>query len=514
MSTRRRLRDAGAGLGAQSWATLLALGAMPLLVAELGPEGFGVLSLNLGLLNLAAVGDLGVGRAMSKYVAGADRSQTDRYFRVGAALTLAFSIPAALGLWAAAGPLGRMVAGNEVSQAATADTIAAFELTAWGLPAVLVRILLVGLLVGKGRVGALSWMSALADTVKIALGVGAALSFGSPAAVVGAYAAAAYLHAALLARGCFGGAEPLAAVRIGWDRQVVRQLLRLGSWGTASTLLRQALLQSDRWLLGWLTSLEIVGYYSVARELAARLAYVPHHVCRAYFAVFGRLYASDRPAAARAYHQARTLTAAATVGLAAGLALFAEPLLRAWIDPLTAAHAAGLLQLLAPAYLADALGQVPATAILAGAGEPRITALLWGAALGGYLALGAAGSAWFAWASPETSAAGLAVGLAISCAAASGGAALWIERRLGGAASSARGLALLLGAVMAAAAVALPIRLLAGPYLDGLIATLAAMALAYALYLAVLAGAGLLLGGFAGAPVWGAEAGHEHGASR
>ena len=65
----RIVKNVGSGLLAQAWTALLGLIALPILVRGLGAERYGLLALSLALIGFAAVADLGVGRAASKYIA-------------------------------------------------------------------------------------------------------------------------------------------------------------------------------------------------------------------------------------------------------------------------------------------------------------------------------------------------------------------------------------------------------------------------------------------------------------
>ena len=75
----RIIKNLGSGLLAQAWTVLLGLVALPVLVRGLGAEHYGLLALSLALIGFAAVADLGVGRAASKFIAeDYERNETGR----------------------------------------------------------------------------------------------------------------------------------------------------------------------------------------------------------------------------------------------------------------------------------------------------------------------------------------------------------------------------------------------------------------------------------------------------
>src|SRR5436309_15697062 len=63
------VKNVGSGLLAQAWTALLGFFALPILIRGLGAEHYGLLALSLALIGFAAVADLGVGRAASKFIA-------------------------------------------------------------------------------------------------------------------------------------------------------------------------------------------------------------------------------------------------------------------------------------------------------------------------------------------------------------------------------------------------------------------------------------------------------------
>lgn len=479
------LRNVAYGLGAQGWSALLGLAAMPILVARLGVESYALLGLNLSVMMLAATGDLGVGRAVGKFIAedAADRARNDRCVAVGLTLSLVFGLAGAA-LLAAAAPLivERVFGVGEAGLQAACD---ALYVTAATLPAVLLRILLTSVIVSRAELGRLSASTALVDTIKMGLAVAAAWAGAPLAWVLAAYGASTYLHVALLGAVVYVGRRALASPALGWDGATARRLLGFGGWGTAATLSQQALLETDRWLVGALTSLETLGYYSIARDLCLRQAYLPHNILRAYFGAFSGAARQAPEAFGRTYRQAQRVLGAAALPLGGTLIWFSSPLLTAWLGDAGAGAAPAALAL-APAYAVASCGYAPSTAIFAGAGRPATLARLTSAgaavhALGatlGVLAWGATAAGWSLLA--------VQTGLLIAMQA-------WLARRAPGAPSLRdSGFEWLVMAATAAVVTSAFGAPLAGR-VEGLVGTLAAMALAYLAALAATAGATAVL---------------------
>ena len=467
------LRNIGYGLGAQAWSALLGLAAMPLLVSCLGAEGYALLGLNLSVIMLAATGDLGVGRAVGKFIAEDPdrREKNDRYVAVGLALSLATGAAGAALLTALAPLVVEYVFG--VAGADRAEAVAAFRATAAALPAVLLRILLTSALVSRAELGKLSAAGVVVDTLKTALAAAAAWAGAPLAWVVGAYGAAAYVHVALLAAAVYVGRGAIASPALLWDGAIARRLLGFGGWGTAATLAQQALVELDRWLVGALVSLEALGYYSIARDICLRQAYIPHNVLRAYFAAFSREALRDPESFGRTFRQAQAVLGLLSLSLGATLAALGEPLLAAWFGPESAARAGLAMAPLALGYAVAACGQGAAMAVTVAAARPAELAKLTLTTLAAYAVVGVTAMA-----------AGGALAVAACFLSAQLGWGLlverWVCRRIDGAPPLAT--LWLERAAMAAAAAAVAVAggWALGPRIGGLGAALGVVGLTYA----------------------------------
>src|ERR1041385_7623656 len=84
------LKNICSGLFAQVWSGLLGLVVLPILVRGLGAERYGLLALSLVIIGFAAIADLGVGRAASKYLAeDFEKNETSRTQQhISSALTI------------------------------------------------------------------------------------------------------------------------------------------------------------------------------------------------------------------------------------------------------------------------------------------------------------------------------------------------------------------------------------------------------------------------------------------
>src|SRR5262245_22044673 len=92
----RIIKNVGSGLIAQYWTGAIGLVALPVFARGLGAERYGLLALNLALINFAAVADLGVGRAASKYLA--EDYERGEMFRTQRFVSTAMTVTIVMGL--------------------------------------------------------------------------------------------------------------------------------------------------------------------------------------------------------------------------------------------------------------------------------------------------------------------------------------------------------------------------------------------------------------------------------
>src|SRR5271166_6440586 len=371
----RLLKNVSSGLIAQAWTGILGLAVLPVFARGLGPERYGLLALNLALINFAAVADLGVGRAASKYLAEdferKESFRTQNFISTAMTVTLVTGILGTL-LLAVFAPLlvrhaFRVPAGMQ------REAEIAFWITSAGLLAVLLRILLDGVLVGHHRIAALNLGNMAASTLRLGLSVSAILHGESLLTVLGVNVGVAYLHVLglwIYTARYFANSVKLTA---GWHPDIARQLLKLGIPITASWIIANIVfLYADRFLIAAFLPLALTGYYTMAFDITSRQSYVSNSIAQAFFPVFSGQAAANPGDLERSYLQATKAVAVGSTGLAMVLVVFAKPLLADWIGPEYAANATSTLMLLAVASLLSCYVSIPSAAIIAGAGQPAV----------------------------------------------------------------------------------------------------------------------------------------------
>ncbi len=348
--------------------------AVPFLVAHLGTERFGLMSLAWILIGYFGLFDFGLGRALTRMVAARWAGRPD------AELNSLCSTGAALG--GAAGLAGGLLVAvvallgdtwfKQWSPALMDEARRALVIIGLGvLPTVLTAVLR-GILEGVQRFKAL-------NAIRVPAGV---LLFAAPCisawftqrldVAVATLVATRWL--VLLAHGlaCHSSVRlSFAAAARAW----VAPLFAFGGWLTVSNVVGPAIVYLDRFIIGALLPPQQLGYYAAPFEMVARLLVLPTALTGALFPALAQAHGRGAGEARALRSQAMRLTVLLVLPAALLGGLFAAPLLRLWLGDDFAANGSAVMQILLVGFAFNALAQIPMVA-LHGHGMARATATL------------------------------------------------------------------------------------------------------------------------------------------
>ncbi|MDT0633174.1 oligosaccharide flippase family protein [Rubrivirga sp. S365] len=372
--------------------------AVPPYLAAIGEARYGVLAVLWTLLGYFGLFDLGLGRAVTNRVAalhGASAERREAVFWTALLLNLALGLGAGLALWAAATLVFGLVV--DVPSALAGEVKAALPFLALAFPLLLASSVMAGALMGREEFlrqnvvrvgeGALVQLVPLA----VALTAGPQLS-GLVLAVLAVRTASSLALFALCVRRLPVGLHPRL------DRREVRPLFVYGGWVTVTSAINPLLSTLDRVVIGAVSGVRAVSYYTVPFGVVTQITLVPGSLTNALFPRFSARAALGEQHALQAKGM-RSVAAVVTPAVVASL-LLVDPLIAWWISP-AFAEAAGLVGiLLLPGVWFNCLAYVP-FAMLQGSGRPDLVAKVHAAELVPYLLLlwlalheyGAAGAA-------------------------------------------------------------------------------------------------------------------------
>jgi O-antigen/teichoic acid export membrane protein len=355
---------------------IVAIVAIPHLIAGIGTARFGILSLAWVVVGYFSLFDLGLGRAMTQLVAQrigrGDASEIPAIFWGGMTLMTLLGIVGALVVWQISPWL--VETKLAISEALRPETLQAFYWLAASIPVVIVTTGLRGFLEAHQRFDVI-------NIVRIPLGV---LTYFGPLAVLPFSTRLPDMVIALLV------SRLVACIVYSWvclklypeltrrppfDAAPLKEMLSYGGWMTVSNIVGPLLLYLGRLLLAVLVSADAVAYFSTPSDIVMNLLMVPSILISVYFPMLAQQSTAAPAMARKLYRQAMSYNIIAILPLSLLTCLFAQPVLAWWINPDFADHSFRVAQFIALGIFINSVGLV-AQSLVQAFGRPDLTAKL------------------------------------------------------------------------------------------------------------------------------------------
>lgn len=355
---------------------LAAVFAIPWLIAGMGVDRFGVLTLAWMVLGYFSVFDLGLGRAlivlMSEKLGAGSLEEIPSLVWTALLLMLLLGVIGGAVMWGLSGWLSQDALAIPLDL--MAETTTTFQLLAVSVPIVILTTGFRGILEAYQRFD-------LVNIARIPLGV---LTFVSPLCVLPFSARLDWIVLSLLAvRAAFfivsvalvRFVNPELLKRIHWDKRYLRTMLGFGGWMTVTNLVGPMLMYLDRFAIGSVLGMAAVAYYVTPYELVTKLLVIPGALVGVLFPMFTSSLITDRSKAVQLFWSGVRWVFIGLFPAVLILCVFAEEGLSMWLSPAFAQNSAQVLQWLAVGVLINSLAFVPFGFIQA-AGRPDLTAKL------------------------------------------------------------------------------------------------------------------------------------------
>jgi O-antigen/teichoic acid export membrane protein len=336
---------------------IVALATIPYLANRMGSEAFGLLGIAWLLLSYA--GELGFGRATTRFVAEALQREADALSEIvwtNVLLQAGLAVIAGALLWILAPALSERVL--KIPPTLVADARTTFRILALGMPAVLLAAAFRGVLEASQRFDLVNRVRVPVVSATYALPVVALwLGWSLPGIVLLLLAArltstAGYFWLA-------GRLHPaIRRPRLAGKARATR-LLRFGGWVMVSSIVSPLLVYLDRFLLGAVVGMTAVAFYTAPYELAARTLLIPAALAGALFPAFGAL--TDRAPMRRMFARSVGFVVLIVGAVAAVLILSADWIVAVWLGGVFGAQSAMALKILAVGVVFNAMAHVPLT---------------------------------------------------------------------------------------------------------------------------------------------------------
>ena len=373
-STRLLARNTALNLFGQIAPLIVAVAAVPRLIAALGSDRFGVLMLAWALIGYFGLFDFGIGRALTQAVSEAlGRGDAARLREVSAvALSFMFALGCAGAVVIAVLTPWLCYDLLKMDNVLRSEAAESFYLLAASLPFVLATVGLRGLFEAHQHFG-------LATALRVPY---ALFNFVGPLLIIPFTHSLVPIVAALVV----GRAATCAAHvwfsmrRYPWLREAslrnassMLPLLRLGGWMTVSNIISPMMTYMDRFVIGALLSMTAVTYYGTPFEVISKVMFVPAAVLGVFFPAFATTFVQNRVHTATILDRSARFMLIAMFPVVLVFVTMAREGLFVWVGPEFARQSTVVLQVLAVGVLINSFGQIPSS-LLQAIGRADLTA--------------------------------------------------------------------------------------------------------------------------------------------
>jgi O-antigen/teichoic acid export membrane protein len=359
------------GLGAP---LLVAVVTIPMLIHELGPSRFGLLTLIWAVVSYFGLFDLGLGRALTQQLAVVFSNK--EHNKIGPLVGTATVLMAMLGvvagvLMAAAASWGVGLIQDVPDRHEAINAVYAMALA---MPFIVLTSGFRGVLEAQHAFGIINLIrlpmglfTFLGPLAVVLYGGGPRLDYIAWVLVLGRVIACA-VHAYYAWR-----VLPQKRSALAWRVDLLKPLCISGGWLTVSNIISPFMGYVDRFVIGAIISASAVAYYTTPQELVTKLWIVPGALTAVLFPAFAAQMARRDLETWALFKKAVNWLFLALLPVTVALTLFAHEILSIWINPVFADSSAVLLQVFSIGILINCLAHIPFT-LIQSAGAARLTA--------------------------------------------------------------------------------------------------------------------------------------------
>ncbi len=375
MMTLRLASNAFANLLGALVPAAVALATVPIVVHRLGDASYGVYSLVTAIVGYFAVIDINVTAGSVKFIAGfnarKDQHGIDQTVCFGLVIYALLGLLGALGLFGAAGYLVTGV--FSVPPALVPEAIATLKLAALGFFIGQLQNYLHSVPQALMRYDIVSAIEIVFGTLVPLLTVAVLLLGYGLFEVVLVRVLASAAHCMVLWQR-IGRLLPRLALR--WPgRAIRRQLTGFSAYSFLSRFASLSYTHADKLIIGALAGVTALAWFTVAATLANRLLGLTYRLSGVLFPAASALAASGELARLDAvYLKATRYVVFLNAAIMVLVAVFADQILRYWMNPVYARHGALVLAVMAVSQFLDSLTSLPSL-VNDGMGYPRVSGL-------------------------------------------------------------------------------------------------------------------------------------------
>ncbi len=349
--------------------------AMPWIVNGLGEIAFAILSLVWTVITYFSLWDLGIGRAVTKFVAekraAGKTDQVVSVVHISTAIGLALGIFFGLLIFLFAPQIGRWL--FKVPAGFNETVLSALSIVALSMPVLLLQSVFRGVVMGFDRFD-------LSNLIQIMNGI---LQWGGALVLV-------LLHFNVLSVIAFVMISRLITTIvlwlmvshiIGWkafrrnfELSLLKEILVFGGWAMVSQVVSPILQYAERFMLSALIATGIVTFYVVPYEATSKMLFISIGLVSALFPAMSEIHGLGgvNQDFKKLYTQSERILIFVFLPICAFLITFAPDILKAWMGNDFARKAFQPFEILSLAFVINSFAQLPFT-ILQAVGRADIT---------------------------------------------------------------------------------------------------------------------------------------------
>lgn len=372
----RLARNAVFNLAGQVLPLFSGVALIPYIVRGLGPERFGMLGIIWVVFGYFSLMDLGLGRATTKFLAewlakGEERRISEMVWS-SIVLQLLMGLVGGVIIAALTPLLVERVLRTPPSL--MLEGRLAFYILAAALPVVLAMNGFRAVLEGCQRFDISNLLRVPSSILAFAVpAAGVAVGLRLPGIVL-CLAAFRLLFALVHGFYCLQ-VLPCLKTRPAIHSGMIFHLLSFGGWVTASNVVNPILLTVDRFFVGSLLSVALVGYYTAPYEAVTKLWVIPTSLMTTVYPVCSALSIESAAELQVLYSRSIKYIFCALAPISLVLTVFARPIIGLWLGPTFVDKSTVALQVLAVGVFINCFAQVP-YAFLQALGRPDAAAKL------------------------------------------------------------------------------------------------------------------------------------------
>ncbi len=349
--------------------------AMPWIVNGLGEIAFAILSLVWTVITYFSLWDLGIGRAVTKFVA--EKRATGRTDQVALVVHISTAIGLGLGVFFGfliflfAPQIGRWL--FRVPAGFNDTVLSALSIVAVSMPVLLLQSVFRGVVMGFDRFD----MSNLVQIINGVLQWGGALvlvllHFNVLSVI--AFVMVSRLITTIVFWGMISHIIGWKTLRTRFEVSLLKEILIFGGWAMVSQVVSPILQYAERFMLSALIATGMVTFYVVPYEATSKMLFVSIGLVSALFPAMSEIHGVGgvNQEFKSLYIQSERILIFVFLPVGAFLLLFASDILKMWMGSTFSQTAFRPFQILSLAFVVNSIAQLPFT-ILQAVGRADIT---------------------------------------------------------------------------------------------------------------------------------------------